>query len=65
MLVPSLHNIILISDHDELDESWFKNEILAALDNVSIDWVHPSSQDGETGIVSVHMSTPNGSLVLD
>ena len=33
--------------------------------DVSIDWVDPSSQDGETGIVSVHLSTPSGSVVLD
>ena len=56
---------IVISDKDQLSDSWFKTEILGALENVSIDWVDPSSQDGETGIVSVHLSTPNGSVVLD
>ena len=56
---------IVISDKDQLSDSWFKSEILGALENVSIDWVDPSSQDGETGIVSVHLSTPNGSVVLD
>ena len=56
---------IVIADKDQLSDSWFKAEILGALDNVSIDWVDPSTQDGETGIVSVHLSTPNGSVVLD
>ncbi len=56
---------IVISDKDQLSDSWFKSEILGALENVSIDWVDPSSQDGETGIISVHLSTPNGSIVLD
>jgi hypothetical protein len=56
---------IVISDKDQLSDSWFKNEILSGLDSVSIDWVDPSTQDGETGIVSVHLSTPNGSVVLD
>jgi hypothetical protein len=56
---------IVISDKEQLSDSWFKSEILGALENVSIDWVDPSSQDGETGIVSVHLSTPNGSEVLD
>jgi hypothetical protein len=56
---------IVISDKDQLSDSWFKSEILGALENVSIDWVDPSTQDGEIGIVSVHLSTPSGSVVLD
>jgi hypothetical protein len=56
---------IVIADKDQLSDSWFKSEILSALENVEIDWVDPSSQDGETGIVSVHLITPNGSVVLD
>jgi hypothetical protein len=56
---------IVIADKDQLSDSWFKNEILKGLDKVAIDWVDPSTQDGETGIVSVHLSTPNGAIVLD
>ena len=56
---------IVISDKDQLSDSWFKSEIFGALENVLIDWVDPSSQDGETGIVAVHLSTPNGSVVID
>jgi hypothetical protein len=56
---------IVISDKDQLSDSWFKTEILNGLDKVAIDWVDPSTQDGETGIVSVHLSTPSGSVVLD
>jgi hypothetical protein len=56
---------IVISDKDQLSDSWFKSEILGALENVSIDWVDPSSQDGETGIVSVHLSTPSGAVIID
>jgi hypothetical protein len=56
---------IVIADKDQLSDSWFKNEILNGLDKVAIEWVDPSTQDGETGIVSVHLSTPNGSVVLD
>jgi hypothetical protein len=43
----------------------FEAERLIRLDSVSIYWVDPSTQDGETGIVSVHLSTPSGSVVLD
>ena len=56
---------IVIADKDQLSDSWFKTEILKGLDKVAIDWVDPSTQDGETGIVSVHLSTPSGSVVLD
>jgi hypothetical protein len=48
-----------------LAESWFKSEILGALAAVTIDWVDPSTNDGDNGIVAVHLSTPNGSVVLD
>jgi hypothetical protein len=40
-------------------------EILGALADVTIDWVDPSTNDGDNGIVAVHLSTPNGSVVLD
>ena len=56
---------IVIADKDQLAESWFKEEILSALDFVSIDWVDSSSQSGEIGIVSVYLSTPLGLVVLD
>ena len=56
---------IVIADKDQLAESWFKAEILGALDKVTIDWVDPSANDGDNGIVAVHLSTPNGSVVLD
>jgi hypothetical protein len=48
-----------------LAESWFKPEILGALAEVTIDWVDPATNDGDNGIVAVHLSTPNGSVVLD
>ena len=56
---------IIISDKNQLSDSWFKDEILNALENISIDWVDPSSQDGEIGIVAVHLTTPSGAVVLD
>jgi hypothetical protein len=56
---------IVIADNDQLAQSWFKSEILGALTGVTIDWVDPSANDGENGIVAVHLSTPNGLVVLD
>ena len=56
---------IVFADKEQLSDSWFKSEILGALENVVIDWIDPISQDGETGIASVHLSTRNGSVVFD
>jgi hypothetical protein len=56
---------ITIADKDQLAESWFKEEILAALSGTSIEWTDPASSDGENGIVSVHLKTPTGVVVLD
>jgi len=56
---------IVIADKDQLAESWFKEEILNALGKVKIEWVDPSTNDGENGIVAVHLNTPNGVVVLD
>ena len=56
---------IVIADKDQLAESWFKPEILSALGNVTIEWVDPSENDGENGIVAVDLKTPNGVIRLD
>jgi hypothetical protein len=56
---------ITIADKGELSESWFKDEILAGLAGTSIEWTVPSANDGENGIVAVHLKTPTGVVVLD
>ena len=56
---------IVIADNDQLADSWFKDEILAALGDVVIEWVDPATNDDQTGIVAVHLMTPNGAVILD
>jgi hypothetical protein len=56
---------ITIADKGELSESWFKDEILAGLAGTSIEWADPSTNEGENGIVAVHLKTPAGVVVLD
>jgi hypothetical protein len=56
---------ITIADKGELSESWFKDEILAGLSGTSIEWTDPSQNDGENGIVAVHLKTPSGVVRLD
>ena len=38
---------IVIADEEQLAESWFKSEILRALEKVTIDWVDPPVKDGD------------------
>ena len=56
---------IVIADKEKLADSWFKPEILGALENVSIDWVEPTSEDDGNGIIEIFISTPNGEIKID
>jgi Glyoxalase-like domain len=56
---------IVIADKDQLADSWFKDDILASLGDVNIEWVDPAINDDQSGIVAVHFSTPSGVAVLD
>ena len=57
--------VINIADDNKLESSWFKKEILNALGEVTINWLDPSDNYGETGIVSIQVATPNGVFILD
>jgi hypothetical protein len=48
-----------------LSDSWFKSEILSGLNGATVDFIDPSINDGEYGIVAVQLTTPTGSVVLD
>jgi len=56
---------IVIADEDQLASSWFKNDILASLGKIEIDWVKPSTNENQSGIVRVQLSTPFGLVALD
>jgi hypothetical protein len=56
---------IVIADKDRLADSWFKDEILASLGDVNIEWVDPATNDDQSGIVALHLTTPGGVVVLD
>ncbi len=55
----------MIADNDQLADSWFKEDILASLGDVAIEWVDSSTNDDQSGIVAVHLSTPTGLVTLD
>ncbi len=56
---------IVIADENHLADSWFKDEIMASLGDVQIEWVDPADNDDQSGIVTIHLSTPLGTVSLD
>ena len=56
---------IVIADKDQLSDSWFKEEILAALGGVTVEWVDPSTNDDQSGIVALHLTTRSRIEILD
>ena len=56
---------IVIADQDQLAGSWFKDEILAALGDVDIEWEAPVMNDNQSGILRVYFSTPSGVISID
>ncbi len=56
---------LVIADKNQLADSWFKDEILGALGDVVIEWLDPFKNDEQTGIVSIQVITPNGTVTLD
>jgi hypothetical protein len=56
---------ITIADTDHLSDSWFKTEILGGLNGADVEFIDPSANDGEYGIVAVHLKTSAGYVILD
>lgn len=56
---------IVIAGKDQLADSWFKEEILASLRDINIEWVNPATNDNQSGIAAVYLSTPSGIVILD
>jgi hypothetical protein len=56
---------IVISDSDQLEDSWFRKEIIDSLNTIKLELVDPSSQDGEIGIVSVHLIVKSDLVVIN
>lgn len=58
-------NKIVIADQNELSDSWFKSEILSSMGGISIEWVDPSINDGQSGIMAIEITTAQGAVLLD
>ena len=57
---------IEIAGNEEEVLAWLGKDVDSALgEEVTIEWVAPSTNGGETGIVAVHLLTPAGEVRLD
>jgi hypothetical protein len=56
---------ILISDYNQLSDSWFKVEIMKSLGEISLEWVTPQDLESDRGIIGLEISTSSGIVVID
>ena len=55
-----------IAGDEKTITEWLGSNTTQALgDNVVVDWLSPTDNDGENGIVAVHLETPSGVIRLD
>ena len=55
-----------IAGDEKTITDWLGSDAAAALgSNVEVVWLSPADNDGENGIVAVHLNTPNGVIRLD
>ena len=57
---------IAISSDESRIEEWLGSELRTAIgSDVKVEWVSESINDGESGIVTVHVMTPSGVVRVD
>jgi hypothetical protein len=56
---------ILISDYNQLSDSWFKDEIMKSLGEISLEWVIPQDPESDRGLIGLEISTSSGIVVID
>jgi hypothetical protein len=62
--VAEIVKIEIAGDEGTIEE-WLGSDLSKAFDGVEIEWVDPAINDGQTGLVAVHLSTPSGAVRLD
>ena len=56
---------IEIADKDQLSDSWFKDEILAGVESIKIEWSGVVENETDSGIVSCSFLSPVGKVTID
>ena len=63
--IAKIVKVELAGDESPIEE-WLGSELRAAIgSDVEVEWVAASENDGDSGIVAVHVMTPNGVVRLD
>ena len=63
--VAKIVKIEIAGDETTISE-WLGADVKTALGSgIEVDWLKPAENEGETGIIAVHLSTPNGIVRLD
>ena len=63
--VSKIIKVEIAGDEKTITE-WLGSDAAQALgDNVEVVWLSPADNDGDNGIVAVHLETPNGVVRLD
>ena len=62
--VARIEKLEIAGDPDRVRE-WIGEDFESAFAGITIEWVDPSENDGQTGIFAVHFATPNGTFRLD
>jgi hypothetical protein len=63
--IAKIVKIEIASDESRIEE-WLGSDLRAAIDsNFEVEWVEASVNDGDSGIVAVHVMTPSGVVLLD
>lgn len=56
---------LVIADSNELEDSWFKQEILDAMNGVEIEWFKSQENDSLAGLIEVYFKTEHGVVIID
>jgi hypothetical protein len=63
--IAKIVKVELAGDESRIEE-WLGSELHAAIgSDVEVQWVDASANDGDSGIIAVHVMTPNGVVRLD
>ena len=63
--VAQIVKIELVGEEASISE-WLGADVMASIGSgIEVEWLDPAKNEGETGIIAVHLSTPNGIVRLD
>ena len=62
--IAKISKLEIAGDAERIRE-WIGEDFTSAFEGIEIDWINPDENNGETGLIAAHFSTPNGTFRLD